>query len=95
MFQRKNYGDIILPRKEVRMSGRSIITVDDIFYLAKARALSDFNRQCAARKLDHWPDDAEAMAYFMGTKDGYRDVLNDLGVTEYPINTNLPPNERK
>lgn len=94
IFKRKNDDYIINAGKEVQMSGRSIVTVDDIFALVKARALDDFNRQCAARKLGHWPDDGEAMSYFMGTREGYRDVLNELGVTEYLINTNIPPQER-
>jgi hypothetical protein len=76
------------------MSGRSIVTVDDIFALVKARALSDFNRQCAAERLGHWPDDGEAMKYFMDTINGYWDVLDHLGVKEYPFNTKIPPQER-
>jgi hypothetical protein len=76
------------------MSGRSIVTVDDIYYLVRTRALDDFNRQCAAKRLDHWPEDWEAMVYFMSTKEGYRDVLNNLGIQEYGVNTNIPPKER-
>lgn len=76
------------------MSEIPTVTADDIFALARERALGDFNRRCAAERFGHWPDDGEAMKYFMSTTEGYRDVLNHLGVKEYPFNTNIPPQER-
>ncbi len=94
IFQRKNEGYIINAGKEAQMSEMPTVTADDIFALARERALGDFNRHCAAERLGHWPNDGEAMKYFMGTTEGYRDVLNDLGVQEYPINTNTRPQER-
>lgn len=69
-------------------------TVDDISREVLDRALADFNRRCAARKLGHWPDAPEAIKHFLDTPTGLRDALLAVGAEEYPITTFVPPEER-
>lgn len=49
-------------RSLYQMSKMSTVTADDIFALARARALDGFNQNCAARKLGHWPSDRNTLS---------------------------------
>lgn len=60
---------------------------DKIWEEIRSRALAWFNRDCAAKKIGHWPTDAEAVRYFMGTPFGLKDVLALFSIEEYPDGT--------
>lgn len=58
------------------------MTVEEIFNEARNRALADFNKIEAAKRLGHWPSEGEAMDYFLRTPYGVRDALKAVGAEE-------------
>lgn len=60
----------------------NMASVDQVYQEIRSRALAQFNCQCAAEHLGHWPKEQEAMDYFLETPYGVRDALKELGAEE-------------